>query len=83
MERMLVEVYIPAIEESYDIFVPQNCMVYELLILISETISNLSSQRYVYNKDSMLCYRSNGAIMDINATAEEAGIINGLQLMLI
>jgi len=83
MEKALIEVYVPAIEESYDIFVPLNCMVNELLILISETISNLSLHRYVHNKDSMLCYRDNGAIIDINATAEEAGIINGLQLMLI
>ncbi len=83
MEKVLIEVYVPAIEESYDIFVPLKCMVYELLILISDTISNVSSNRYIHNKDSMLCYREDGAILDINATAEEAGIKNGLQLLLI
>jgi hypothetical protein len=83
MDRKLIEVYVPAISESFDIFVPNKCIVYDLLILISQTIANLSSNRYVHTKNSMLCYRENGRVLDINSTAEEAGIENGLQLLLI
>ena len=83
MDKKLIEVYVPALSESFDIFVPKKCMVYELLALISQTIASLSSDRYVHTSNSMLCYRDNGRIMDINATAEEAGIENGLQLLLI
>ena len=83
MEKILIEVYVPSILETFDIFVPQQCMVYELLILISQAIENITSDRYVNTPESMLCYRSNGEILDINATADEAGIRNGIQLMLI
>ena len=83
MNKKLIEVYVPALSESFDIFVPKKCMIYELLALISQTIESLSSNRYIHTNNSMLCYRENGKIIDINATAEEAGIENGLQLLLI
>ena len=83
MDKVLVEVYVPAAEREYDVLLPLESKLYEVVFLLSGTLSELSQGHFAATKDTILCDRSNGSILNINQTVEENGLENGRKLMLI
>lgn len=83
MRRCLVEVYVPSLGTTYDIFISKQCLVYELVELIGQSVQTLSNGYYNFSGNSVLCYRETGKMLDINLKAEKAGITDGSQLLLI
>lgn len=83
MNRLLVDIYIPVIFKSYQMFIPANVKMRKLMPLIESIVQELSYDAYMPSKSSVLCRRDNGSIVNSNATAEQAGIINGTGLILI
>lgn len=82
MEKVLVEIQIPSINQTYDIFLPLYLPVYEVLELVERAINILSQGLYRADKNSILCDKT-GEIMDINLSVFELEIHNGSKLMLI
>ncbi|MFP7299905.1 methyltransferase [Neobacillus niacini] len=83
MHKILTEVYNPASNTTYDVFIPLKSPVYEVVYLLTHTISDLSQGQYKAAEQSVLCDRINGNIFDINRTIEELGLKNGFKLMLL
>ena len=83
MDKTLVEVHVPILSTSYDIFVPRDVQMYNVLELIKKAVTDLSEGRFVSNANTVLCFKNTGAIIDINKSADELGIRNGSKLMLI
>ncbi|MDR0670869.1 MAG: EsaB/YukD family protein [Oscillospiraceae bacterium] len=83
MNKLLIEVYLPAAGRSFDVFIPPALPLCELTALISKALSELSEGLFVANESTVLCDRQTGDIVDARATAAEAGLYNGARLMLI
>ena len=83
MEKVLVEVYVPAIGETYDVFMPLKSQMYDVLELLKKAVSEHSAGRFVTTNETAVCYRENGGIINVNMTVYELGIRNGSKLMLI
>jgi hypothetical protein len=83
MERVLVEVFLPAAGSSYDIYIPLDSRMSEVLILVSKVIEDLSKGKYKITEETVLCDRASGIIFNINLSVAELGIKNGSKLMLI
>ena len=83
MHKILVEIYNPASNNTYDVFIPLKSPVFEVVYLLSNTISELSQDQYKANEQSILCDRQTGDLFDINKTIEELGLKNGSKLMLL
>ena len=83
MKKVLVEVFVPTLEKSFDVFIPVGSPMYEVSELMKKAISDLSDGRFIANSDTTLCYKENGLILNINITVYELGIHNGSKLMLI
>lgn len=83
MDKVLIEVYVPVLAQSYDIFIPKNTQFFEVLELIKKAVYELSEGRFVLSLNTVICFKDTGAIIDINKSANEQGINNGSQLMLI
>ena len=83
MNRLLVDIYIPVIFKSYQMFIPANVKLRKLMPLIESIVRELSFDAYMPSVSSVLCRKVNGSIVDPNATAEQAGIQNGTSLILI
>ena len=83
MDKTLVEVSVPILAVSYDIFVPRDVQMYNVLELIKKAVADLSEGRFVQNTSTVLCYRDSGKVIDINKSANELGIKTGSKLMLI
>lgn len=83
MDKVLVEVYVPVLDRSYDIFIPLRSPMFEVLELIKKAIKEMSDGRFIANENTAICHRENGTIININLSVYELEIRNGSKLMLI
>ncbi|MCR8643644.1 methyltransferase [Paenibacillus sp. N1-5-1-14] len=83
MDKILVEVYTPAINQAYDVYIPLTLKLYEVEILLTNAIADLSNGYFAASRDTVICNRETGTILDIDMSAQELGLHNGSRLMLI
>ena len=83
MEKILAAVRIPAIEQMFDIWIPDKSLIGEVKILIGAAIEQLSNERYKMDAQAVLCSMDTGNPYPDNITVQEAGIRNGDAIMLI
>lgn len=83
MNRILVDIYIPVIFKSHQMFIPGNVKMRKLMPLIEGIVQELSYDAYMPSPSSVLCRKDNGSIVSSDVTAEQAGIVNGTCLILI
>ncbi len=83
MSKILVEIYVPVLGVSWDMFIPQELKMHEILNMIKKSVIDLSGGRFVANENTVICYREDGTILNINLSVDELGIRNGSKLMLI
>ncbi|KAA0549165.1 methyltransferase [Bacillus sp. BGMRC 2118] len=83
MDKVLVEIYIPASDEVYDVFIPLNSKCFEILSLLSKVMTELSKGYFIATNSTVLCDRESGAYLNINMSIEELGLKNGSKLMLL
>jgi hypothetical protein len=83
MDKVLVEIFLPAADASYDVFIPLAGRMSEVLALVSGVLSDLSDGKFKATKDTVLCDAISGTIFNINLSVYELGISNGSKLMLI
>ena len=81
--KALVEISVPAAGSSYDVYIPLDIRMSEVLKLVSGLLSELSSGKYKATADAVLCDAESGIIFNGNREAAELGIKNGSRLMLI
>lgn len=83
MDKILVEVYLPAANKSYDVFISPKSKIYEITEMLSGTFTDLSAVYFKASDINVLCDRAGGTALNINMSAEELGLNNGSKLMLI
>ena len=83
MSKALVEVTIPAAEKKFDIFIPLDSRLYEVCILVSAALTELSEGKFIGSGDCVLCDGESGEVLDVSMIVSELGIKNGSKLMLI
>ncbi len=83
MDKILVNLYVPIADVSYDVFIPQEALVGDILESTVKAVSELSDGRFFPDRNTVLCRRDNGEILNINQSVFELGIQNGSRLMLI
>jgi len=83
MEKVLVEIFVPVLDRSFDVFIPLQSPMYEVLELIKKAISEMSDGRFIANQNTTICNREDGSILNINLSVYELEIRNGSKLMLI
>lgn len=83
MNKIMIELYLPAAGQTYDIRIPGESRIGEIIPLLDACIAELAEGYYVPNADAILCDRATGVVLNVNLTANEMGILNGTKLMLI
>lgn len=81
--KVLVEISVPAAGDKFDVFIPLESKMSEVLKLVSNALSDLSNGKYRATDESVLCDAKTGIIFNINMEVAELGIKNGSRLMLI
>ena len=83
MNKVLVKVYIPMIEEQYDILIPLNRRIYNIIELLIRAVDELSGGYYSPSKMPLLYDKLTAKIFDVNITVKESTIRNGTEIILI
>lgn len=83
VDKILVVVYVPSLEERYDIFIPINKKVGTIKKNIINTINELSGKN-IKNIENMKLYNKEDCkVYNNNVYVKNSEIINGTELMLI
>ena len=83
MDKILIEVFVPALGSPFDIFIPAQAYLFEVLELIKKAVTELSEGRFTADGTTALCFRENGAIININLSVAGLALHDGSRLMLI
>lgn len=82
-EKVLIEVYIPAISEKYDVWLPDFIEISVITQLLSESVKVLSRDRFISSGAECLCLWGKSLLLHPDKTLKEYDIRNGDRLILI
>ena len=80
--KLLVCVTVPALSKSYDVRLPDDMEVRQIIPLIAQTVEYLSEQTYVSSGHEILCYPEQRQTLKGDDTLHQAGVLNGSHLFL-
>lgn len=81
--KALVEIRIPATGETFEVLIPLESRMSEVVELVAKVLTDLSDGKYKAGCDAVLCDAATGIIYNINKAVGELGITNGSRLLLI
>lgn len=80
MNKVLLEICVPAIDECFDIFAPVDVPIQELTVLISNGVEEITNGQYVASGSEQLCLKTPAGLLNPMLTLQDYGISNGMQL---
>lgn len=81
--KILIELFIPLIEKSYDIYIPVNKKIGTIKKLIESALVELTDGAYIIKEDTNLYSKETGQIYNVNSSIKETDIKNGSRIILI
>lgn len=80
--KVLIRLYVPEIEQNYEVYIPINKTVSQVLILLNKLVNNVSGEAYpiknnlkIYNRRTFEQYKLESVIRNTN-------IKNGTELVI-
>lgn len=81
--KILICLYIPLIEKSYDLFIPINKKIGTVKRLIEEGLVELTDNSYIIKENTNFYSKDTGDIYDVNLTVRDTDLKNGSKIILI
>lgn len=82
MDKVLVSVYVPYIEQSYDLYIPINKKIIYIKKLIVSSIIELTDNNFKANNDICLSNKNSNKIYYDDEFVIDTDIRNGTKLIL-
>ena len=82
MNKVLVRVFFPRINEWYEIWIPLNQKISSIIVQLLKGINELNNEDYKLNDLPVLYNRATGEYYDFNIIVENTNIRNGTELIL-
>lgn len=79
--KVLIKLYVPEIEETYEMYIPINKLIGEISELLCKFVNDLSNV-YPIKKNACLCNRRTGKIYNKKAHMKDSDIKNGTELVI-
>ena len=81
--KILIELEIPLIEKSYDMYIPINKRIGTVKKLIEEALIELTDGAYEMKPETNFYSKETGQIYDVNKNVRETDLKNGSRIILI
>lgn len=81
--KVLVTINVPLIEKSFDLFIPVNRKVHNVLSMVKKSLFELSNGSFVMDKNYAFYSAINGQIYDMNVLIRDTDIRNGSKIILL
>lgn len=83
MNKVLVKLYVPKLEAQYDVWIPLNKRIYNIINLLIKSVNEFSGGYYKPKEIPVLYDKLTAEPYDINLTVKESTIRNGTEIILI
>ena len=83
MNKIIVQVYLPANRKTYDVRLPENMYVYDAVKVLAELFSESAKGFYYKGDVNILCFKENGKSLPQNFTLKELNVSNRTKLMFV
>ena len=80
--KIIINLYIPEIEENYEFYIPVNKYVEEVITILNKAVNEISYGVYPIKDDLKLVNRRTGEVYDKGFYVRNTTIKNGTQLVL-
>lgn len=80
--KIIVKLYVPKIEEQYDVSIPLNKQIYTIIELLVKAVNELCGGYYKPSKLPMLYDKITAKAFDVNLTVIETTLRNGSEIVL-
>lgn len=81
--KILIELILPELDKRYDIYIPTNKRILNIVNLINKSIIDLNNGEYTPNPNHLLYNRETGEALDYKLLVSESNIRNGSILILL
>lgn len=81
--KLLIELVVPDIDEKFDLFIPINKKIGNVIVLINRSIHELTNGAYVGSKKTALYNKATGKKYGVNDLVRNTDIRHGSTLILI
>ncbi|WP_294785911.1 EsaB/YukD family protein [uncultured Eubacterium sp.] len=82
MDHILIKLYVPAIDTSYDIKIPVFLPIMDITQLLAQAVENLSNGEYVSSGSEILSVKNKQLVLFNDQTPADYEIKNGDVLMM-
>lgn len=83
VDNVLVKLYVPMLEEIYDVWIPSHKRICNVIILLVKAINELNDNCYKPSETPILYDKITAEIYDVNLKVIETNIRNGTELILL
>lgn len=83
MSKILVDLYLPVLQKSFDVAIPLTMQLHQIEPILISALKDMTKGYYDFSQPIILCDRETGKEFDINQTPYELRLKNGSRLMLI
>lgn len=83
MSKILVEVYLPAMNRMLELRIPLSLKVDDVINMICSYLQKMDISEYVPSEDTVLCDSSTGKILDRNKFINDVELTNGSRIFMV
>lgn len=83
MDKVFVKLYVPALEEIYDVWIPSHKRIGNIIYLLIKAINELNDGGYMPTRMPALYDKLTAEEYDIDLSVKESTIRSGTELILI
>lgn len=83
MNKIIVQVYLPANGRTYDVRLPEDMYVHDAADVLGDLFSDAAKGLYCKGEVNILCLREKGESLPQDKTLKELGICNRTKLMFV
>ena len=83
MEKKLIGLYVPAVQERFDLLVPADLDIAALTVLLTNGVEELCEGRYAPSHHELMSMQHPDMLLHPRKTLSDYGVENGAQLVLI
>ncbi len=81
--KILIQVEVPMIEKTYDLYIPVNKKVGTIKRLIEEAVQEITDNEYEPSESTNFYSKETGMIYDVNHTVRDTDLKNGSRIILV
>lgn len=83
MDKIIVKLYVPTIEKEFDVWIPVQKRIYNVIYLLTKAVNELTNGNYKPKQMPNLYDKLTAKPYNINLSIKESTIRNGSEIILI